>query len=147
MKSILYVSSGIAIVIFMAFRFAGVDFSKDIEGGIQFHKGNWQEAMALAKKENKIIFLDVYASWCGPCKKMKKNTFSGSKAGSYYNSNFINIAFDAERGEGIEIAEKYKVRAFPSLLFINGNGDVIFRTGGYHNADELVELGKSVLKQ
>ena len=62
-----------------------VNFKEDTKEGIQFHKGTWAEALALAKKDNKFIFLDVYASWCGPCKQLKKRTFSNDKVGTYFN--------------------------------------------------------------
>lgn len=146
MKNIFYIVASAVLLIVIAFRFSGVDFSKDVQEGIQFHRITLKEAQSLAKKENKLIFLDVYASWCGPCKMMKRTTFSNAEAGRYYNSNFINILFDAEQGEGIEIAEKYKVDGYPSFLFINSNGELILRSGGYHTSGELIRLGKSALK-
>jgi uncharacterized protein YyaL (SSP411 family) len=58
-----------------------------------------------AKKENKLIFVDAYASWCGPCKLMVKNIFPLKTVGDYYNSHFINAKIDMEKGEGIELAK------------------------------------------
>lgn len=138
-----------AIVVVAVYAFANpkVDFKADTENGIQFHKGTWEEALELAKKENKLIFLDIYATWCGPCKKLKAKTFSNSEVGTLYNRNFVNVAFDGEQGDGAMLMQKYNLRSFPSLLFINGNGKVVAQTGGYHNPSQFLELGQKFSKK
>src|SRR3972149_7091126 len=80
--------------------------------GITFNSGNWNEVLALAKKENKLVFLDIYASWCGPCKLLKSRTFPDAKVGEFYNANFINYAIDAEKGEGVTLAGKYNITGY-----------------------------------
>ncbi len=135
----------ISITIY-AFANPKVDFKADTKEGIQFHKGTWNEALQLAKKENKLIFLDIYATWCGPCKKLKANTFSNEEVGTVYNQNFVNVAFDGEQGDGAMLMQKYNLRSFPFLLFIDGNGKVVAKTGGYHKPNELLELGQQFIK-
>ena len=137
----------IVLVAVYAFNNPKVDFKADNKEGIQFHKGKWNEALALAKKENKLIFLDIYATWCGPCKKLKKNTFSDERVGEFYNSNFINVALDGEQAEGLMLANKYHLMGYPSLLFIDSDGNVVVQSGGYQNSNEFIALGKSILKQ
>jgi thioredoxin 1 len=139
--------SAIAMVAVYAFANPKVDFKADTEEGIQFHNGTWEEALQLAKKENKLIFLDIYATWCGPCKKLKANTFSNTEVGSYYNQNFLNVAFDGEQGDGAMLMQKYGLRSFPSLLFIDGNGKVVGQTVGYHNPSQFLELGQKFSKK
>lgn len=146
MKSIIYFAfTAIVSVAVYAFANPKVDFKADTKEGIQFHKGTWEEALQLAKKENKLIFLDIYATWCVPCKKMKANTFSNTEVGKVYNQNFVNVAFDGEQGDGAKLMQKYNLRSFPSLLFIDGNGKVVGQTGGYHNPSELLELGQKFI--
>jgi thioredoxin 1 len=118
--------------------------STDSNTGINFHTGTWQEALDLAKKENKLIFLDVYASWCGPCKKLKSHTFSDAEVANYYNSTFINVSADAENGEGIQIANTYNVHQYPTLLFIDKNGEIVKATAGYHNPKQFIKLAQSI---
>lgn len=120
--------------------------NSNAEEGIRFQSGNWNEALNQARKENKLIFLDIYASWCGPCKKLKAKTFPDESVGAFYNANFINFAIDAEKGEGINLASRYGVRAYPTLLFVDGNGKVIAKTMGYHNPDEFLDIGHQILK-
>ena len=64
------------------------------EEGIKFVESNWALAKAEAKKQNKLIFLDAYTTWCGPCKMLKRNTFPDKAAGEFFNKNFINVALD-----------------------------------------------------
>jgi thioredoxin 1 len=116
----------------------------ETEKGIQFYQGSWAEALKLAKKENKLIFLDIYASWCGPCKRLKANTFPDEAVGEFYNTYFINLALDGEKGEGRELARKYAIKGYPTLLFVDHTGTVVAKTAGYHNPDKFLNLGKAV---
>lgn len=113
--------------------------------GIEFFQGTWEEALAQAEKEHKMIFLDAYTAWCGPCKLLKRNVFSDPTVGEFFNENFINMAIDMEKGIGPKIASNYGVRAYPTLIFVNGDGSVVKQVVGYHNSDQLIELGKNAL--
>ncbi len=147
MKNIIF--TVIAIIIFAAvyaFNNPSADFKKDKTNGIQFYRGSWNEALQLAKKENKLIFLDVYATWCGPCKKLKKNSFSNSEVGNFYNANFINVSLDGEQGDGAKLVNQYNLSGYPSLLFIDATGKTVKVTSGYHNSNELLDIGKSISK-
>ncbi|WP_299175876.1 thioredoxin fold domain-containing protein [uncultured Chryseobacterium sp.] len=110
--------------------------------GIKFEDSNFATLVAKAKKENKLIFIDAYASWCGPCKLMVKNIFPLKSVGDYYNSHFINAKIDMEKGEGIALAKKYSVSAFPTYLFINGDGEVVHRTLGYVEENDFIQFAK-----
>jgi len=111
-------------------------------GGIDFFHGSFEEAKQKARKENKLIFLDAYASWCGPCKQMAREAFTNPQVGSYFNSHFINLKMDMERGEGPRVARQLRVMAYPSLFFMKGDGKVVHRTVGKKNAEALLSLGK-----
>lgn len=113
---------------------------KATEKGIQFQELSLKDAMAKAKKEHKLIFVDVYTTWCGPCKLLKKNTFPDEKLGNYYNKNFISIAADAEQGEWIQFAEKNAVQGYPTMMILDADGKVIDRTMGYMPAEPLLKF-------
>jgi thioredoxin 1 len=117
---------------------------KKADKGIEFYEGNFNDALAKAKSENKIIFMDAYASWCGPCKKMAANVFTDEKAGEYFNANFVNLKMDMEKGEGPEIARKYPVQYYPTLFFIDSKGNVVKKIVGYHDVEQLIKEAKSV---
>ena len=118
----------------------------DNEEGLVFFKGTWQETLEKAEKEDKLIFLDAYASWCGPCKAMQQNVFPIQKVGEFYNANFINVKIDMEKGEGPALSAKYGVRAYPSLFFIDSDGQVVKSALGYQNVNKLLKLGEDALK-
>ncbi|MFU1856900.1 thioredoxin family protein [Sphingobacterium sp. NGMCC 1.201703] len=102
---------------------------------IQFQKLTFSEAKELAKKENKLIFLDGFTSWCAPCKWMEGNVFSQPEVAAYFNTRFINTKFDCEVGEGVEIAKNYQIKSFPTYLFLDGKGTLIYRTQSRMEAD------------
>lgn len=106
--------------------------------GIQFFKGTYEQALAKAEKQNKLIFIDCYTSWCVPCKKLAAEVFPLKKMGDLYNENFINIQVDMEKGVGIELTKKFGITAFPTLLLINPKGYKIDQIVGYWEADTLI---------
>ncbi|WP_107038626.1 thioredoxin family protein [Brumimicrobium mesophilum] len=108
------------------------------EPGINFETLSFEEALQKAKKENKLIFLDAYAVWCGPCKMMDRTTFKDEKVGEVFNENFINLKIDMEKGEGPAVARKYQVRAYPTMMLINGEGKVEKRILGAMNGEKLL---------
>src|SRR5258705_1367432 len=83
--------------------------SVGVAQGISFEHGNFASVCAKAKKENKLIFIDFYTSWCGPCRHMAETVFKQEDVGSYFSSNFISYKIDAEKGEGRDIAAKYHI--------------------------------------
>ena len=113
--------------------------------GVAFNKDSWKEILATAQSEEKLIFIDAYTTWCGPCKKMTRDIFPLHNVGEFYNKNFINVKMDMERGEGVMLAEKYNVILYPTLLFIDPTGEIVHRAVGYHNEMEFLGLAKTAL--
>lgn len=111
--------------------------------GMNFEHGEWAATLQKAKTENKLIFMDAFTTWCGPCKMMAKQTFPDAAVGEFYNANFVNVKMDMEKGEGIELAKKYDVNLYPTLLFIDGSGAVVHRVAGFHGPAEFLDLGKT----
>lgn len=114
------------------------------EGGITFFSGSWQETLDKAKAEDKAIFMDCYTSWCGPCKKLAKEVFPNEELGAYFNEHFISIKVDMEKGEGITLKDQLKVSAFPTMLFLNTNGEEMHRVVGYRTPEKLIEEAKKM---
>lgn len=114
--------------------------------GIKFEHDSWGAVIAKAKAENKVIFLDAYTAWCGPCKMLQANVFPDASLGDYFNENFISAKIDMEKGEGLEIAKKYIIRGYPTLLFIDPNSEkVVHKVLGYRGVEELKAVGHVAL--
>lgn len=116
----------------------------DAQSGINFEK-TWESALEQASMQNKMIFVDAYAVWCGPCKVMDRDVFSDIKVGAYFNENYVNVKVDMEKGIGKELARKFKVMAYPTLLFLDSRGNEIHRAVGYQNTDQFLELGQAAM--
>jgi thioredoxin-related protein len=118
------------------------------------------EALAAQKEKPKKIFMDVYTTWCGPCKLLEKNTFSDKDVIDYVNKNYYAVKFNAEGTEEITyqdftytnpnyqaqrkgrntthfFADALKLRGYPSLVFFTDNGDLIQALPGYKTPQQL----------
>jgi len=133
-------------ILYSVFLLLGIAIHAQSTKGINFQKLNLEEAKNLAKKENKLIFIDVYTTWCGPCKLMKKNTFTDYKVGELFNKNFISLAVDAEK-EGIDLAKEFKIVNYPSFLFLDKEGKLVQYDFGYYNATQFLQIGSSILQK
>lgn len=133
-KSLVQITVTLVLILF--------HINANAQSSIQFQKLSFAEAKAKAKKENKLIFLDGYTSWCAPCKWMEGNVFNQAAVADYYNTNFINTKFDCEVGEGIEIAKKYNIRSFPTYLFLDSGGVLVYRTQSRMEMDEFLKEGQ-----
>ncbi len=109
--------------------------------GIQFVE-TLDDAKAAANDQNKIIFMDAYATWCGPCKWMSKNVFTKEELGAYMSENFISVKVDMEKGDGPMLRKKYNVNAYPTLLFLDAEGNLLHKAVGARDANDLMELGE-----
>lgn len=107
---------------------------------VHFYNGSWQEVLAEAQKQNKIIMIDFYTTWCGPCKLMTKTTFANTTIGDFVNANFIAFKVNCEKGEGVKLAEKYEVFSYPTIAFVDKSGNLLGKEIGYKNAEEFMEI-------
>jgi thioredoxin 1 len=151
MKKILF--SGLlvvaAIIVFAFISKSKVENQTNIKAdeGIQFIEADWSKALAKAKSQHKLIFLDAYASWCGPCKMLKRNTFPNKDVGEFFNKNFVNVAVDMEKGDGPALTAKYSVNAYPTLIIADAEGNILTYTQGYIDPKQLIEFGQHGLSQ
>ncbi len=108
--------------------------------GVNFVEGKtFAEALQMAKASNKLLFVDCYTSWCGPCKMMATKVFTQKKVGDYFNKEFICIKVDMEKGEGPDLHKRFTVRAYPTFLFIDGDGNEVNRIVGGSDADKFLK--------
>ncbi|MCE2743785.1 MAG: thioredoxin domain-containing protein [Fluviicola sp.] len=129
----------------MTLSFTKSRFTKQEGAGIAFKHISLEDAKKQAEKTGKLIFIDAYTSWCGPCKRMAATTFKDEKVAKYFNENFISLKIDVEKdADGPEIEKMYKIQAYPTLFFINGKGKLVKNIVGFQEADKLMSIAKSV---
>lgn len=129
------------------------------EKGITFEHGlNWSQIKEKAKKENKFIFVDLFTTWCGPCKYMSASVFSQTKVGDFFNSKFVNTKIQMDKTdkdseevkawyeEAERFGKDYKIAAYPTFLIFNPQGELVHRMVGGGDADEFIERSKDALK-
>ncbi len=129
------------------------------EAGIKFESGlSWQEIQAKAKAEGKAIFMDCYATWCGPCKYMSDKIFTLKEVGEYFNSNFINVAVQMDQtandletvrqwyGDAKSIKNKYEINSYPTYLFFSSDGRIIHQfIGSTQTGADFIAKASSAL--
>ena len=136
----------IAIVPLTGFNNAGNNSNtKSTAQEITFIENSWKEALKQAKLQNKLLFVDAYASWCGPCKMLKLSTFRNAKAAAFYNANFINVSIDMEKGDGPFLASDWQIQAYPTLIIFDPDGKPVLGTVGFISAKDLIKFGTAAL--
>lgn len=107
--------------------------------GIKFLEGKtFDEALKMAKDSSKLLFVDCYTSWCGPCRMMSTKIFTQKKVGDYFNKEFISLKVDMEKGEGPDLQKRFAVKAYPTFLFLDGDGNEVNRLVGGSDADKFL---------
>jgi thiol:disulfide interchange protein len=103
------------------------------------------QALAVAVKEKRIVFIDFCATWCGACKKLDEDTWSNARVIERLKMKTIPLKLDAD--ENKFIVEKYKIAAYPTLLFLNPDGSVLARMVGYQIPTQFIENLQGVLAE
>ncbi|OED41118.1 hypothetical protein AB832_03415 [Flavobacteriaceae bacterium (ex Bugula neritina AB1)] len=118
------------------------------EAQINFIKSaKWEKVLKKAQKQGKLIFVDAYTTWCGPCKTMDKKVFTNKEVAAFFNENFVNIKIDMEKGEGIQLAKDWNIKAYPTLLYFNKMGEIVHRVVGFHKAKEFLTYSKMAIDE
>jgi thioredoxin 1 len=144
MKIFIKTAFCIALVCGMAFScLAQEGNSKEIK----FTATSWNEALKQAAAQNKYIFVDAYATWCGPCKMLKSITFKNAGAAAFFNQNFINAALDMEKGNNPQLAQRWGMRAYPTLIIFDSKGNIVLNTVGFITGKDLVRFGEEALRR
>jgi len=124
----------------VAVRFASVD-------KIIFVENDWNAAVKKASAQKKYIFVDCYATWCGPCKMLKIRTFANRKVADFFNKNFINVSIDMEAGQGPALAQKWQIQAYPTLIIFDENAKPVLGTMGFMGPDDLMRFAEQALQK
>ena len=112
---------------------------------IKFSQQSYKQVLAKAKASHKQVFVDAYATWCAPCKELRKTTFRDAKAAAYFNQHFINFSVDVEKGNGVELAKTWQVEGLPTLLIVDENGKVVANHTGFVDGNGLMQFAQEAV--
>ena len=108
--------------------------------GVNFYaESSYSEILAKAKAQGKNVLLDFTASWCIPCKKMDREVFSNGEVGNLLNKKFVNFKVNVDYFWGMDVAEKFRIKGYPTILIISPSENVIKRLEGYQDTHELIQ--------
>lgn len=148
MKKLLHISYFIALIALVSASAAKAQETIGKSSAqINFIENSWNEALKQAARQNKYIFVDAYASWCGPCKMLKATTFKNNKVADFYNDNFVNVAIDMEKGQGPALAAEWGLQAYPTMIIFTSKGRPVSGTVGYIRANDLIKFGRQALNK
>lgn len=112
--------------------------------GIQWQAGSFEGILNKAKAQKKLIYIDIYTTWCGPCKQMDAEVFANPTVGKLFNENFINYKIDGEKGEGRDLVDYFELDSYPTSMFIDGDWDVVMKLEGFRPTERLLESAEQV---
>ncbi len=102
---------------------------------------SWKTILKTAKSENKYVFIDFFTTWCGPCKTMDKETYAEEGVSGFLNG-MVPVKYNAEKGAGLELAKKFRISAYPTLVLLGPEGEEIDRHVGFLNAKDFLRIMK-----
>jgi len=132
------------LILFTTAIFSSGTIAQELKFTVVKSQKDWLNAKEQAKSTGKDIFLDIYATWCGPCKMMDADVYTTAPVSEFFNSNYINLKVDGESEFGLVLAAQYSLSAYPSMYFINQDEQLINAVVGYRDSDALVTAGKQV---
>lgn len=110
---------------------------------INFETSSYAEVLSKAKSENKNVMIDFFTDWCKWCVELDKVVYTNKDVVEYANTNQINWKIDAEKGEGKELAERYNIKGYPTIVFVDEDGKEIDRIVGYLKPQEFLQAIKN----
>src|SRR5262245_25830823 len=102
-----------------------------------FHDLSFDQACAKAKTDGKVVMLDFFTTWCPPCRDLDRITWKNEEVRRWLLAKAVAVKVNAEKDHAL--AERFQVRAYPTLLFVNPDGSVLGRMVGYRKPSVFLE--------
>lgn len=116
------------------------------EAQVQFHTEGVEELYQMAQKGQKLVFMDLYASWCPPCRLMERDVFSREDVGDFMKKNFVSAKYNVDETIGNKLSNQYEVRSIPTYLIFTPEGKLIARLKGAMSPEEFIKNMSQFIK-
>lgn len=126
--------------------------------GVVFSKVlSWEKVLRQARDENRYIFVDCYATWCGPCKQMDRNVYSNDSVGAFMNASFISVKMQMDstvhdskevrdwHQTALQFEDQFSIFIYPTFLFFEPDGTVVHEGIGELSSGNFLKLAKEAI--
>ena len=131
---------------FLLFFFLLSQFQINAQG-INWQTGSFEYILNKAKSQKKLIYVDVYTTWCTPCKQMDVEVFANANVGNFFNDNFINYKINGEKSEGKDLVEYFELESYPTSIFIDGDWNVVQKLEGFRSVERSLEYAEKMVER
>lgn len=130
-----------SLLVLMIVSLALVSFSPSGQASIDFYPGSLADMKAKALIDNKPFFLNFYTDWCAPCRNMERYTYTDPDLAKFAENNYLAYSVDAEglTGDGIEVAQRYNVVSYPTIIIFSPKGNLLHTLHGYQSGKDLLK--------
>ncbi len=118
-----------------------------VEAQVQFEKGSFEKVCRMAAERDKLLFVDLYASWCGPCRTMDRQVFPQKKVGEFFAAHFVAVKYNVDLPAGAELMQRYGRGAIPLYLVMRPDGTLLGRIEGMSSADKLIADLRRIMEE
>ena len=122
-------------ILFTLLLVLGISAAADAQ--VRFLDSSTDAVRKEAIAQDKLVFIDLYATWCGPCKAMERDVFSKKEVGDFMDEYFVAAKYDIDKPTGKALAGKHGVRSIPTYLVFNTKGDLLGKITGSMPAEEF----------
>ncbi len=101
---------------------------------------DYDAALATAKKDKKLVMVDLYTDWCGWCKKLDKDTYSDKAVEAKLTKDFIAVKVNPEKSQrDAKLSRDFGTTGYPHIVFVDADGKKVSEIGGYLPAAQFLE--------
>lgn len=112
---------------------------------VKFETKSTDAVREMAVKQGKLVFIDLYADWCPPCRAMEREVFSRKDVGEFMDQRFVAAKYDTDKTTGRELMKKYGSGAIPLYLVFDTQGELLGRIQGAADADTFMDNLRTII--
>lgn len=114
---------------------------------VRFETKSTDAVREMAVKQGKPVFIDLYATWCPPCRLMEREVFSRKDVGEFMEKRFVAAKYDVDKTTGRELMQRYGTGAIPLYLVFDTDGELLGRIEGASDAEAFMDNLRTILSR